>query len=296
MDAAAAGSYSPGMARSSSHAPAESPRPISGSLRTFARGAAGGLLVAMPLLVTMEMWWHGFVMGPWKMLLFLSLNFLLLIALEYYSGFTDEGGFRQVVKDAVIAYGIAAAVATAVLWLLTLLRGEIMSVTEMVGKIILETIAVSLGVAVADSQTGGGDQGQRKRRDAGFWGTQLIAAGGAVVFGFNVAPTIEPMMLGLKLQWWHALGLMSLTLLVTHGMVYQLDFGGPKEMGAEAGLLRQVFGYSAVSYAVALVVAAYLLWSFGRIGPDTGFAAGLHMVIVLGFVTGVGAAAARIVL
>ena len=124
----------------------------------------------------------------------------------------------------------------------------------------------------------------------------IIAAGGAVVFGSNVAPTVEPMLIGLKMSWWHALALMGLTLLVLHAMGYEIDFGGAAEPGAEAGRMHQLLRYGLPSYAVALIVAACLLWSFDRIGADTGLLASLHMVITLGFVTGVGAAAAKIVL
>lgn len=285
-----------GLAEHSTPAPGRPSRPISTTLKGFARGAAGGLLVAVPLLMTMEMWWHGFVMGPWKMLLLLGLNYFLLIGLEYYSGFEDEGGLIDVVRNATIAYGIAAVVAASMLYLLAVLSAELMSTQELVGKLLLETLAVSIGVVVANSQMGGGKGGKRKRREAGFWGTLVIAAGGAVLFGSNVAPTVEPMLIGLKMSWWHALVLMGLTLGVLHGMVYELDFGGAREPGTEAGLWQQLLRYGMPSYAIALAVAAYLLWSFDRIGPNIGLLESLHMVIALGFVTGLGAAAGKILL
>ena len=171
-----------------------------------------------------------------------------------------------------------------------------MSAREMLGRIILESIPVSQGVAVADSQIGGSRRGRRKRREAGFWGTQLIAIGGAMVFGFNVAPTMEPVMIGLRMQWWHAPALMALTLLIVHGAVYVLDIRPGREVGEEASTWRQLLGYSAVSYAMALLVAVYRLWTFGRFGPAPGTAEVLHTTVALGFVTGMGAAAAKIVL
>ena len=54
--------------------------------RAYERGVAGGQLVAMPLLMTMEMWWLGFYMLVWKVLLFVAVNSGVLLILEYCSG------------------------------------------------------------------------------------------------------------------------------------------------------------------------------------------------------------------
>ena len=46
--------------------------------REFAVGdrprVAGALLFALPLLMTMEMWWLGFHMEPWRLILMLALS------------------------------------------------------------------------------------------------------------------------------------------------------------------------------------------------------------------------------
>ena len=43
-------------------------RPVSVTLRTYARGVVGGLLFSLPLLYTMEVWWAGFTMDPVRQL------------------------------------------------------------------------------------------------------------------------------------------------------------------------------------------------------------------------------------
>ena len=51
-----------------------------------------------------------------------------------------------------------------------------------------------------------------------------------------------------------------------------------------------------MSYASAALVALFLLWVFGRIGPDTGLLAALQMTIALAFVTSIGSAAGRLII
>ena len=56
-------------------------------LKGLARGAAGSILFAFPLLMTMEMWWLGFYLDRAKLLLLLVLTFALLVPLSWLSGF-----------------------------------------------------------------------------------------------------------------------------------------------------------------------------------------------------------------
>lgn len=264
--------------------------------KSYARGVAGGLLVAMPLLATMEMWWLGFYINPWKLILFLLLNFGVLVILEYYSGFRETVRLREEIRDALSAYGIGFVVAALILFAFHLLRPG-MGWHEILGKIIIESIPISIGVSIAISQLGerkGGQQEQRKER-AGFWGTQAIALAGALYFGFNIAPTVEPMLLGLRLSWWHVILLMVLSLALVHAIVFSLGFRGGRPK-VEMPWYKAVMRLSLTSYLVALLLAAYLLWTFDRIGPETGLSASLHMIIVMGFVNSLGAAAGKLIL
>lgn len=269
---------------------------IKHSARSYARGVAGGLLVSMPLLATMEMWWLGFYLPPWKLILFLVVNYGILVVLEYYSGFQEHTSLPREAQDALSAYGIGFVVAAIVLYSFHVLRPG-MALQEILGKIILESIPVSIGVSIAISQLGQKNQQKQERKErSGFWGTQAIAAAGALYFGFNIAPTVEPLLLGLRIEWWHALILVFLSLLQVHAIVYGLDFQGGRKTKDGTSWWRSVFENSVTTYLVALLVAAYLLWTFGRIGPETGFSAALHMIVVLGFVNSLGAAAGKIIL
>ncbi|HEY7701724.1 MAG TPA: DUF2391 family protein, partial [Candidatus Limnocylindrales bacterium] len=60
-------------------------RQVRDSARDFLRAAAGGLLVGLPLLWTMEMWEHGATMSPLKVLLLLALAFAVVVGFNAIS-------------------------------------------------------------------------------------------------------------------------------------------------------------------------------------------------------------------
>ena len=280
---------------------------VAESAKAYARGAGGALLVGTPLLLTMEMWWGGFVIPPHRMLVFYLANFVVLLALEHYSGFREEGSFLEEVIDAIEALGIGTVVAAIMLYVTAVFDGG-MAPGAMLGMIILEAIPLSIGASVAISLLGGGNGGddgeggdeagkaKRERREAGFWGTQIIGVAGALYFGFNVAPTEEPMMIGLRMTWWHAVLLLLVSLAVVHAMLYAVGFRGSERLPEGHGWWRTLVGLGSVSYASAALVALFLLWVFGRIGPDTGLLAALQMTIALAFVTSIGSAAGRLII
>src|SRR5690606_34451462 len=159
------------------------------TLKAYGRGIAGGLLFGTPLLFTMEMWWLGFTLPPERLLVALIINFLVLLILERYSGFRGDRSFPEQVQDAVVAQGLGMVVAVFMLGLLNLLRFE-MGFMELTGKVIMESIAVSIGVSVSITMLGEQDSGQqehqKKRKErAGFWGMLAISIAGAVFFGLN---------------------------------------------------------------------------------------------------------------
>ena len=277
------------------HSDVPSQRSWQDTARAFARGVAGGLLVAMPLLMTMEMWWLGFAMPAPKLLLFLGVNFGVLYILEYYSGFHryHEVNRFEEARDAVISYGIGFAVAAVVLYVLRVLRPDA-SLQAAVGKIALQAIPISMGVSVAVAQLGSqSPEASQRKEETGFWGSQAVAVAGAMLFGFNIAPTVEPMLLGLRMYAWNALALQVLSLLLVHAVVYYVDFRGqPRSRRPTYRLVMS----SVTSYLIALLLAAYLLWTFGRLSMGTGVAAAVHMTVALGFVTSLGAAAGKLLL
>ena len=70
------------------------------------RGVAGALFLALPMLMTMEMWYLGFYIARERLFLLLLLNIPLLILLAHRIGFEETATWREAIRDATIAYGI----------------------------------------------------------------------------------------------------------------------------------------------------------------------------------------------
>ena len=115
-----------------------------------------------------------------------------------------------------------------------------------------------------------------------------------MILGFTVGATEEPMIIGEQLTWMHATGLLIISVAVGLGISYGV---GRRRLGIDP-FDRKWLGFylreSLVTYAVAILIAAYMLWTFGRIGVDTGAAPAVHMILVLGLVTVLGATAAEL--
>lgn len=270
------------------------------TLKAYARGVAGGLLFGTPLIFTMEMWWLGFYLSPERLLIALIANFCILLILERYSGFRSDETFLDQVQDAVVAQGLGLTVSVVILSVLNLLRPE-MSMREMSGKVIMQTMAVSIGVSVAITQLGQQSNGESERKQrrimqADFWGIQAIALAGAVFFGLNVAATEEPVMIGLQMRPGQTLMLLVLSLMLVFAITFALDFRGEASIHEGAHWYNAFVRDSVVTWATATVCAGALLWLFGSIDSSTSLTAILQITTCLGFVTSLGAAAARLLI
>jgi putative integral membrane protein (TIGR02587 family) len=148
----------------------------------------------------------------------------------------------------------------------------------------------------AQSEFGGDEKQQReKQRHAGYFGEIFIMAAGALFLAFNLAPTDEIMLIGHQMSPWHSIAMVVVSLLVMHAFVYSVEFLGsaPVPQGASR---RGIFvRYTVVGYAIVMLMSAYVLWTFGR---TDGLPIGqvISPLVVLGFPSAVGAAAARLIL
>lgn len=257
------------------------------STRDYVRAAGGGLILGLPLLYTMEVWSHGAALPAWKILLLLAVAFAIVIGYNAIAGFRRERTVVELLADSVSALGIGVIIALVAL----LVLGRIDSTTSLrdaAGQVALEAIPVSFGASLAGAQLGGQRSGDTK---VGPLPRLFIAAGGALFFALNVAPTEEPMMLGIEATPLTLLTAVALSLLVTFGLVYYAEFGGRTRSGK--GILEHPWSETVAAYAISLAVALLLLWSFGRT-DGAGLTAIIGMTIVLGVVAAVGAAVARL--
>lgn len=86
-----------------------------------ARAAGAALIFALPMLMTMEMWWLGFYMDRLRLTLFLLLLMPMLVGLSHWSGFERTGGLTDDVVDAFVAFAVAVVVSAVILTMLGIL-------------------------------------------------------------------------------------------------------------------------------------------------------------------------------
>lgn len=262
----------------------------------LARAFGGALLFGLPLLMTMEMWALGFYAHPARLLLFLGVNFVILVGLSRFGGFERTDSLFEDVLDALAAIAVAVVVSTIILALLGIVTAE-MKLDEMVGKVAIQSIPCSFGAMLARKQLGGGGSeadAQLAEREAGYVGQLFLMAAGALFLAFNVAPTEEMLLIEVMMTPWHALLLVLLSILLLDAFVYVVGFPGQHERRGDAYRLTTFLHYSLVGYGVAILVSLYVLWTFGRTdGAELSQIA--PTVAVLGFPAAIGAAMARLV-
>jgi putative integral membrane protein (TIGR02587 family) len=262
----------------------------------LARAFAGALLFALPLLMTMEMWALGFYTHPARLLLFLVLNFLVLVGLSRFGGFERTANLFEDVLDALAACGVAILASAALLALFGIVTLD-MKLDEIVGKVAIQSIPCSFGAMLARKQLSGGESARdaiQAERTAGYLGQLFLMLAGALFLAFNVAPTEEMILIGFMMSPWQALLLVLLSILLLDAFVYGVGFAGQSERPEGARRAGLFLRFTIVGYGIALLASLYVLWTFGR--ADGG---GLdHIAItasVLAFPAAIGAAIARLV-
>jgi putative integral membrane protein (TIGR02587 family) len=266
----------------------------SGYPTALARGFGGAIFFSLPLLMTMEMWRLGFSIDHLRIALLLLLFFPILVGVSHFTGFEETTGWRQDVRDACAAYLVGFVTSIGILWLTSILHFDL-SPHEAIGMAALETVPASLGAILAQGQFGQTDDKDRERKPVTYGGELFFMMVGAIFFAFNVAPTEEMILMAFKMNAWHVVGLAVFSLLLMHAVVYAVEFTGQAQAPAGISWWMLFLRWTVVGYAIALVVGAYTLWTFGRFDA-MGVAPSVESIIVLGFPASFGAAGARLIL
>ncbi len=281
---------------SDAHHPRSSAPSAPESLREYARGLTGGLLFSLPLLYTMEVWWTSFIAGPSRLIALLAFTFLLLLGYNRFAGLRHDATWTEVAIDSVEELGLGIVTSALVLFLLGQI-GPAMPFAEAVPKIVVEATIVAIGFSVGSAQlgTGGGDMGkdESSRGERSVLAQRLVLAFcGAVLFAANVAPTEEIVMIAVETGPLRLVGAAVLSLLLAAAVLYLVGFRKSHRV-APSGL--EIAMGTAMTYAVALVASALLLWFFGRFD---GAAADIcaRQTVVLGLPAALGASAGRLLL
>ncbi len=279
--------------------------PVSQSVREYARGVGGGLLFSLPLFYTMETWAIGASASPLRLLAFLVGTLGLLVAYNRVAGIRGGHTWREDVLESVEELGLGLLVAVGLLALLGRLPPDPFSF-EALGLVAVEGMVAAIGVSVGTAQLGqspdgdaesDGDAGEADPRDAadddtGIGLELILALCGAVLVASNVAPTEEVLLIGSEMTPWALVGLVGVSLAAGGALLYFSTFRGS---GRLAGGALGPWRGTVVTYAVALLASAAMLWVFGQFGAS-GWAAMPRLVAVLGFPAMLGAAAGRLLL
>lgn len=260
----------------------------------LARAFGGAVIFALPVFMTMEMWWLGFYMDRFRLLLLALLNIPLLTALSYHAGFEETFSLKDDLIDAFVAYAVGLVAATIVLVLFSVVEFG-MSWDEVLGKVLLLAIPGSIGAALAANQLGSSVGEEKKERDETYSSELFLMVAGALFLSFNVAPTEEMVLIAYQMTPRHALALSFSSLLLMHAFVYAVEFRGQSTLPHGTSQWSAFLRFTVVGYALVLLVSLYVLWTFGRT-DGTGLAEVVSTTTVLAFPGAIGAAAARLIL
>jgi putative integral membrane protein (TIGR02587 family) len=287
-------------------------RSVKRSLQEYLRGIAGGLVFSLPLLYTMEVWWAGFIIHPLRLLIYVLATFTLLLGYNRYAGLRRDASPTEVAIDSVEEMGLGLLIAAVFLWLLGRITTR-MTLNEIGSKIIIEAMTVAIGVSIGTAQLGGagaqeGDAGMESNaanrtsspvpllveNNGDFGGQLTVALCGAILFAANIAPTEEIIVIATQVASERLIFFALASMLLGALILFYSDFTGTKQLTQSSGIRTVVFG-AVITYAIALVASAAMLWFFGRfdgLAPITCLAE----TIVLGLAATLGASAGRLLL
>ena len=270
------------------------------SLQEYSRGVVGGLLFSLPLLYTMEAWWAGFVVRRLALLCLIMGTFVLLLGYNRYAGIRYDATSREVIIDSIEEMGLGLLIAAVLLWLLGRLTWD-MTWHEIASKIVVEAMAVAIGVSIGTAQLGGakadvdtdGEDDTNQPVSDSYKGQVVITFCGAVLFAGNVAPTEEIMVIALESPVWKLLILAALSMVLGGVILYYTNFVGAEH--AVANDFIEICRDVVIMYAIALVASALMLWFFDRFA-ELALDMWIAQTVVLAVAAMLGASAGRLLL
>ncbi len=220
-------------------------------LAGLGRAGGGALIFGLPILMTRELWWLGFTADRLHLALLIAVAMPLLVLLSHRLGFEQTFGWRDDLRDALIAVAIGLATSALVLALFGVIAPG-MPVDEVVGKLAMQTVPASFGALLGRSQFGesGADQvdPDQGRALAGYGGQLFLMAVGALYLGLSVAPTDEMMLIAYLMTPWHALALVATSIALMHGFIYALAFGGGRAHATGGPWWRDFYRFTVTGY------------------------------------------------
>ncbi|MDY6924448.1 MAG: TIGR02587 family membrane protein [Pseudomonadota bacterium] len=260
--------------------------------RDLARAFGGALLFSLPLLMTMEMWWAGFVLGGLQLTVFLLVGLPLLLGLAFYAGFSARHrGLGHALLDTLVALAVGFLTAAVVLTLFGVFEPGAPP-RQIAGQLVLQAVAGAMGALLAGRQlsAGRGEADVGDEDQATYPGELFLMVAGALFLALNMAPTEEMILIAYRMSPIHVAALILVSIGVMHAIVYRVGFAGQEVHDRP---LTAFVHYTLAGYGLVLLTSLYVLWVFGRTDGH-GLGELVDAVVVLSFPGAIGAAAARL--
>lgn len=270
------------------------------------RGVSGGFMFGTPLLFTMEVWWIGSTTTPIRMIAALVVSYIIVFLLNRTAGFrrTKNIRFIDAAIDSVDALALGLLCTAFVLVLLREITTDTSS-NEAIGKIIYESVPFSIGVALASQflRKGEDDQEQATNTESGLSkndrinetvadvGATII---GAIVIAFNIAPTDEVVMLAAAITSPWLITMIIMSIIISYAIVFEAGFADEQQRKQQKGVCQHPYSETLLSYLVALLAAAFMLWFFQQLDFSDPWQMWLSYTIILGLPAAIGGAAGRL--
>ena len=266
------------------------PRRETAYARDLGRAFGGALLFSLPLRMTMEMWWFGFILEPLRLAVFLLVALPLLLGLAFYAGFSKRHrGLGHALLDTLVALAVGFLVAAAVLALFGVLESDAPP-RQIAGQLVLQAVAGAMGALLAGRQLSAGESEVGDEDQATYPGELFLMVAGALFLALNMAPTEEMILIANRMSPAHVAALVVVSIGLMHAIVYKVGFAGQEEHDRP---LSAFVHFTLAGYGLVLLTSLYVLWVFGRT-QGHGLAEIVDAVVVLSFPGAIGAAAARL--
>ncbi|MFD1512120.1 DUF2391 family protein [Halomarina rubra] len=274
-------------------------------LRDQGRGVCGALLVVgVPMLYTVEVWWYSWQTPSWRLLVVVSVGLTLVLLVTRRAGFreTDDGDSddRSAVRlvtdfTELLLQGFLTGLLVLVLFGLV----EPATPPTVVARLgLVLTVPLAFGSALANEVLRAADDEQTDDDDddGGMppLGQRLALYGlGASFLALPVAPTEEVQVVASLAGWGRLTGLLVASLAFTYLVLYELEFRGQR--GRRRETVAEQVGHTGVVYAVSVTVSLALLAAFDLV-EGVSLSVVVQQTVVLAFPATVGASGARVVL
>ena len=292
-------------------------KPIEKSIKEYSRGIIGGLLFSFPILYTMEVWWAGYTVNFLNLLLFIIATYLLLLGYNRFAGMHPSVKWKHVFMESIEEMGLGLLISFIVLLLINRIHFTD-NISEIISKITIEAMAVSIGVSIGTAQLGSsaneeedgeGEDNKEKKNTSGnhpdyfskkndsrgsLLALIVLAFCGSVLVASSVGPTEEILMIAVQTEVPLILIIAIISMLLSLLVSYYSNFKGTEK----SDLRKTPFEITLVacsSYSIALASSAFILWFFGRF-ENMSLWYIVAQCVILGAVASLGGSAARLLI